>query len=125
MASITESNYVSDLVKYEEEDLEYSRDSVVVAAGQNLSIGTVVGKKTSDGKLYALAPTANDGTQDAVGVLVQSVDATLIDNTGVIIARHAILSDRAVVWPSGITASQKAAAIARLEAKGVLIRSGA
>lgn len=125
MASIAERHYVSDLVKYEEECLDYSRNQETVAAGQNLGIGTVVGKNTDDGKLYALNPSASDGTQNAFGVLIQDVDATLIDKTGIVIARHAVLADKAIVWPAGITAPQKAAAIAQMEVKGVLIRSAA
>lgn len=125
MATITERNNLADLVKYEEECLDYSRNAETVAAGQNLGLGTVLGRKTSDGKLYAIDPGASDGTQNAAGVLIQEVDATLIDRTGLVIARHAVLADKAVIWPAGITAPQKAAAIAQLEAKGILIRSAA
>lgn len=125
MAVINETSYISDLVKYEEECLDYSRNSETVAAGQNLGLGTVVGKKTADGKLYALNPAATDGTEISIGVLIEPVDATLIDKTGIIIARHAIVADRAVVWPAGITAAQKATAIAQLEAKGILLRQSA
>lgn len=125
MPSIAERNYVSDLVKYEEERLDYSRNVETVAAGQNLTLGTVLGQKTAGGKLYALDPAATDGTQNAYGVLLQDTDATLIDRVAVVIARHAVLADRAVIWPAGITASQKAAALGQLEAKGILIRSAA
>lgn len=125
MASITERQYIADLVKYEEECLDYSRDQETVAAGQNLGIGAVVGKQTADGKLYALDPAATDGTEIAFGVLIQDVDATLIDRTGIVVARHAVLADSKVIWPAGITVPQKAAAIAQLEAKGILIRSAA
>jgi len=125
MATMNESIYLADLVKYEEECLDYSRNQETVAAGQNLTIGTVVGKKAADGKLYALNPAANDGTEIAVGVLIQNVDATLVDKTGVIIARHALLADKYVVFPAGITATQKDSAIANLESKGILLRSAA
>jgi len=125
MAVITERNYISDLVKYEVENLDYSRNAETIAAGQNLGLGTVLGRKTADGKLYALAPAASDGTQNAHGVLIGDVDATLIDRTGIVVARHAVLADSKVVWPAGITVPQKAAAVAQLEAKGILIRSAA
>lgn len=125
MAVINETSYISDLLKYEEDCLNYSRNSGTVAAGQNLGLGTVVGKKTADGKLYALDPAATDGTEIAVGVLIEPVDATLIDKTGLIVARHAIVADRAVVWPSGIKNEQKATAIAQLESLGILVRPSA
>lgn len=125
MAVINETPYLSDLLKYEEDCLDYSRNSETVAAGQNIGLGTVVGKKTADSKLYALDPAATDGTETAAGVLIEPVDATLIDKTGLIVARHAIVADRAVVWPSGITNAQKAMAITQLESLGILVRASA
>jgi hypothetical protein len=125
MAVINEPINLADLVKYEEECLFYSRNEETVAAGQNLGIGTVVGRKSADGKLYALNPTANDGTESAIGILIEDVDATLIDKTGVILARHAVVADKYVVWPAGITAPQKASAISQLDARGILIRTAA
>lgn len=125
MAAINETPYLSDLLKYEEDCLGYSRNSETVAAGQNLGLGTVVGKKIADSKLYALDPAATDGTETAAGVLIEPVDAALIDKTGLIVARHAIVADRAVVWPSGITNAQKATAIAQLESLGILVRASA
>ena len=43
MAAAVEGNYLSDLV-LEEEDIDASRDAVTVLSGQNLAIGTVLGK---------------------------------------------------------------------------------
>ena len=68
MPAITQSKNLGDLLKYEAPNL-YSREAATVAAGQNLQLGTVLGKKTADGKLYALAPAAADGTETAVSVL--------------------------------------------------------
>ncbi len=63
-------------------------------------------------------PTATDGTQTAIGVIISDVNA----NKGVIIARGAMLADHAVVWPANITEEQKVAAIKQLEARGIIIR---
>lgn len=124
MAVINESAYLGDLVKYEESH-HYSRKQETVASGQNLGLGTVVGRQTTDGKIYALNPAATDGTQTAVGVLIESVDATLLDKTALILARHAIVADKALVWPAGITNPQKIAALAQLETIGVLVYQSA
>jgi hypothetical protein len=43
----------------------------------------------------------------------------------VIIARHAICSDKGLVWPSGITGAQKNTALGQLKALGILVREGA
>jgi hypothetical protein len=119
-----EPNRLGDWLKFEEDNL-YSRDQVTVIAGQNLKTGTVIGIITASGKVTQLAPSANDGSQNAAGVLVGDVDASAADAPGVIIARHAVCSDKALVWPSGITGAQKTAAIAQLKQLGILVREGA
>lgn len=50
--------------------------TVMVAAAQDLAKGTVLGKKTADGKFYPYDDTKTDGTQTAVGVLAEAVDST-------------------------------------------------
>lgn len=122
MPVITEGLNLGDLLKYEAPNL-YSRDQLTVAAGQNLVLGAVVGIDTLTEKVKALDPAATDGTEVAAGILTAAVDATLIDRPdGVAITRHAVVADHALTWPVGITAPQKAAAIAQLKALGVLVR---
>ena len=53
MTTITETNNLGDLLKYEASNL-YSRDQITVAKGQNLKLGTVVGCDTKDPS-YGLA----------------------------------------------------------------------
>jgi len=120
----TESTYLGDWLKFEEDNL-YSRDEVTVASGQNLAAGTVVGIITASGKVTQLAPGATDGSENAAGVLVGNVDATAGDQPGVIVARHAICSAQGLVWPASITDPQKATAISQLKALGILVREGA
>jgi hypothetical protein len=124
MAAKTEPNYLGDWLKFEEDNL-YSRDQVTVASGQNLKTGTVVGIITATGKATQLAPSANDGSENAAGVLIGDVDASAADTPGVIIARHAICSDKGLVWPSGITGPQKNTALSQLKSLGILVREGA
>ena len=69
---------------------------------------------------------ATDGTENAVGVLAGDVDATLIDREdSLLIARHAIVASHALVWPVAVTPTEKATAIAQLDARGVLVRTAA
>jgi len=125
MPTLTQAPNLGDLLKYEAPNL-YSREQATVAAGQNLSLGAVVGIDAATGKLKALDPTASDGSEVAVGVLALAVDATLIDREdAILIARHAIVARHALVWPVGITAAQKLAAIAQIEAHGILVRDSA
>lgn len=125
MTVITQPKNLGDLLKYEAPNL-YSREATTLAAGQNLQLGTVLGKKTADGKLYALAPAATDGSETAIGVLATDSDATLTDrNDAIVVARHAIVARNALIWPAGISAPQKAAAEAQLVTIGILVRDSA
>jgi hypothetical protein len=125
MPVITQTNNLGDLLKYEAPNL-YSREAATIAAGQNLLLGTVLGRNTTDGKCHALTPGATDGTDTAIGVLATDTDARLIDREDALrVARHAILARVAVIWPAGITAPQKLTAQAQLEALGILIRDSA
>ena len=72
-----------------------------------------------------LNPAASDGLQFAAGVLMEAVDASAAAKQTVIIARDAIVSRLALVWKSGVTAPQKAVAIAQLKTLGILVREGA
>jgi len=120
----TEAMNLGDLLKFEAPSL-YSRDRVTVAAGQNLQLGAVLGIVTASGKYKQIDPSAEDGSQVAAGVLLQTCDATLADrDNGLVVARHAIVSDHALQWPEAITAAEKASAIAQLKALGVLVRQG-
>ncbi|TDQ41866.1 head decoration protein [Tepidicella xavieri] len=124
MPVVTEGLNLGDLLKYEAPNL-YSRDQITVGAGQNLPLGTVVGLVTATGKIKQIDPSATDGSQYAAGVLMQAVDATLIDREdGLMLARHAIIADHALVWPATITAAEKQAAIAQLKSLGILVRKG-
>lgn len=115
---------LGDLLKYEAPNL-YSRDLVTVAAGQTLSLGAVVGIVAATSKVKVLDPSATDGSEVAAGVMIQGCDAALADREdGLMLARHATVSDHALVWPSGITLAEKSLAIGQLKAAGILVRKG-
>ncbi len=113
----------SAFLKAEETEHRYSRDSITVAAGQNLARGTVLGRITASGKFATFAPAATDGTQTAAGVLLDAVDATAADREGVAIVREAIVAREALVFAGAPTQPQKDAAIATLKTLGVVARS--
>lgn len=124
MPAINEAMNLGDLLKYEAPNL-YSRDRVTVAAGQFLALGTVIGIVAVTGKVKMLDPTATDGSQFAAGVLLQTTDAQLIDrDDGLIVARHAIVADHALVFSAVITDAEKQAAIQQLKNLGILVRKG-
>jgi hypothetical protein len=126
MNAIQESPNLGDLLKYEEDCLNYSREIVTVAAGQNLELGSVVGRITATNKIKRLDPVASDGSESPAGILLGNVDATLIErDDALLLTRHAVVASSAVVWPPGITAPEKEVAIASLASLGILIRQSA
>lgn len=125
MPALQEPLNLGDLLKYEAPNL-YSRDLATVAAGQSLVLGTVVGRDPATAKLSPIAPSAEDSSAEAVGVLATDIDATLIDREdALLIARHAMVASHALVWPADITPAQKATAVLQLQARGVLVRTAA
>ena len=123
MTTVTEPNNLGDLLKFEQDAL-YSRDEVTVATGQALALGAVVGRNSSS-EIVAIDPSATDGTEIAIGVMAETVEATAATTPAVIIARHALVAQPALVWPSGITAAQIATALSQLEQRGIVAREGA
>jgi hypothetical protein len=123
MTSYVEPNNLGDLVKYEADNY-YSRDVVTLESGQNLKIGTVLGQITASGKMTALAPGAETGQAAAVGILLQDTDASAADQETIMLARHSTVVDSNVIWPAGIQAAAKNAAITQLKTLGILIRKG-
>lgn len=126
MATYKQPNNLGDVLKQEAEQY-FSRDVVTLAQGQNLKLGTVVGK-LADGKVTALDLTTQDpktGAETAYGILLQDTDATTADQETVIAARDAAVAGNALIWPTAITTTEKTAVLEQLKERGILIRKGA
>jgi hypothetical protein len=121
---IIEKNNLGDILKYEGANL-YSREEVTVAAGQNLRLGTIVGRVAASDLIKQLAPTAEDGTEVAIGILAGDVDASAGNTKAIAIVREAIVAHNAVIWPASIIAAQKKAATESLKTYGIVLRKGA
>ncbi len=97
-----------------------------LANGGTMTIGDyfliiVAGYTTPEAKAWD--PTAVDGTQEAWGVLLDAVDATIAAQDGVAITRHAEIATSALSWKTTVTAAQKAEAYRQLAATAVIARS--
>lgn len=121
---ITEGANLADLLKYEAPNL-YSREEVTVEAGQNLKLGTVVGRVSATDQIKQFNPTAEDGSQKAIGVLLQNVDASEKTEMAIMAAREVLVAKKYVIWPSEITEEQKKSATENLYDRGIVLRKGA
>lgn len=78
-------------------------DGYVVASGQNVVAKyTVVGRVTASGKLAKHNPSATDGSQTAIGITTQPVDATSADQK-VAIYTGGYFNHAALTWHASLT----------------------
>jgi len=88
------------------------------AVGDAFTITVAAGS----GQYAAFDPAAVDGTAVAAGILWAAVDATDAARPGVAIVRDAEINGEEIGWPEGISAGDKAAAIADLASLGIIVR---
>lgn len=100
-----------------------SRDPILIAAGTGtVEPGTVLGRITATGQYVPLNLAGADGSEIAAGVLFDEVTRGGSPVRGVGVVRFAELNGFELIWPGGITNPQKAAAIAQLEQRGLVVR---
>jgi hypothetical protein len=120
---------LGDLLKYEL-NASYCRETITLKAGTNYALGSVLGKITASGK-YRLSPAAlvigDEGAETAIAVLIEAIDATAADKTGLIAARGpAIVSKAALVFDASVDqAAEKTAKHSQLAAAGIVPRETA
>lgn len=90
------------------------------AAGAAVGFGTVLAKVA--GNYVPLDPAGVDGSEIPAAVLAEDVPVRTDTKTGTVIARGAVVEETELVWPS-MTAPQLAAALATLEARGIVVRA--
>lgn len=94
------------------------------AVGDTFTIEVTEGS----GSIRALNPAAVDGSQEACGFVIDDYDASDQAVSGVAIVRDAVIVAADLVWPTmdpAITDDQKAAALAQLAARGIVVREEA
>jgi len=103
---------------------DYTRETVTITSGAGkLDPGTVLGRITTGGKYTSFAPGASNGSQNASGILWDSVDASAADAPAVILLRGpAIVNRHDLVWPDGATEAQITTATTALASIGIILR---
>jgi hypothetical protein len=129
MPALTMLPTLGDLLKYEL-SANYCRETVTLKAGTSYALGAVLGKITATAK-YRLSPaaavTGDEGAETAVAVLIEAVDATEGDRTGLVVARGpVILAKAALVYDASVDqAAEITAKEAELAAAGLVPRDTA
>ncbi|MEM1113273.1 MAG: head decoration protein [Pseudomonadota bacterium] len=99
-----------------------SREEGVLVTGQNLVVGTVLGKITASGSYTAFNQDASDGSQVAAGVLYGAVDASTEDKPCVVHVRSCELMAQALTWPADITGPEQLQAQSEMAALDIILR---
>lgn len=97
------------------------KEGVMASGGGVVEAGTVVGIVTASGKYAPLDTEASDGSEDAAGVLFDTVDATSADADCVVSAALTAVNASEIIWPDGISDGDKNTAIAALEARQITV----
>lgn len=128
MVTLTEGRFASDWLKREADSLFSREEAVIVSGAGVVESGTVVGKITASGKYTPVTVAAADGSQNAAGIVMWTVDATSVDATAVIIARDAIVVHQGLKYGADVdTSAERAAIHTALGALNppILVREGA
>jgi head decoration protein D len=126
MPVFTQPPSTGDLLKYED-NANYTRETVILLAGTDYAIGSVLGIVTASGK-YTLSPdTGATGEEVANAVLLEAIDATSADAIGLILARGpAIVSKAQLVFDASVSTAVKITAKEnQLVAAGIVPRDAA
>ena len=129
MPVLTQSPTLGDLLKYELSGA-YNRETVTLKSGTSYPLGAVLGRITASGK-YRLSPaatvTGDEGAETAIAVLLQPIDATAADQTGLVAARGpALISKAALAFDASVDQpAEKTAKHAQLAAAGIVPRETA
>ncbi|RXS99026.1 head decoration protein [Acinetobacter junii] len=119
MTTYTEPKYLSDVLIVEVAPNWTKQNGLLAATTIALVIGTVLSKDAS-GIYQPIDFAATDGTEDAVAVLATHADINTSQQKIVLIARGATVAKNELVFPEGATEPQIAAALAQLEALGIV-----
>lgn len=129
MTTLTMAPTLGDLLKFELNG-SYCRETVTLKSGTSYALGAVLGKITASGK-FRLSPAAevvgDEGAETAIAVLIEAVDASAADKTGLVVARGpVIVSKAALVFDASVDqASEKTAKYGQLAAAGIVPRNPA
>jgi len=102
-----------------------SRANVMLADGENLQPGTVLGQDTTTSEFKILDPAAGDGSEVAKAVLLKASHADGAALEVAVIDTDAEVIEALLVWATGVTDAQKQTAYAQLGDAGIKVRPSA
>lgn len=124
MNILEEKDNTGDIVRYEV-DQNYTRETIIVKAGQQLEAGALLRKRSEDSKYTLPSIGEDDGTKKVLGVLLKRVDASAEDQEAVMLCRGpAIIIENALKYNSSASEEDVLGYVKDLENLGILVRKG-
>ena len=99
-----------------------SREEIIVESGENLKVGTVLGKITASETYAQVDLAASDGSEVAAGILFHDVDATDADKEGAAHVRDCEVMGDELIYPDGADANDIATINGQLADLGIIVR---
>jgi len=122
MTTLTETPHAGEFL-VSEANGTLSREVVTIASGSGVvPAGLVLGKITASGKYKPYDDDNADGSETAVCLAYDTVDATSADKKAVVIFRNAEVRASAILWAATNDATDKANGLADLVAKNIIAR---
>lgn len=122
MTTLTETPHAGEFL-VSEANGTLSRAVVTIASGSGVvPAGLVLGKITASGKYKPYDDDNADGSETAVCLAYDTVDATSADKKAVVIFRNAEVRASAILWAATNDATDKANGLADLVAKNIIAR---
>lgn len=118
--TLTEGPHTGEFI-LSEANGQLSREEVTIESGQDLSAGHVLGEASS-GEYKEYDPNNADGSQTAVAVLYDNVDATGGAQPAAVVRRNAEVDSNRLVWFTGASQSQKDTGAADLASNDIIVR---
>lgn len=121
MTTQNETTHAGDFI-LSEANGNRSRDNATLISGQDLQAGAVIGKITSGGKWTAYDPSASDGSQTNLGILLSAIDASGGDTACVVIARDCEVNGDQLIYKDVSPAPVPATVATALLLTGIVVR---
>ena len=124
MGKLTEGYFRGEFM-ISEADAGRSRELLTVISGQVLVPGEVLGKITASSKYTAWDEDASDGSEDAVAIAHEAIDASGGDLAGWLVTRECVVNNSDLTYSASADAGELAAAVVNLALTNIIVRTPA
>lgn len=122
MPTYTEPKHLGDVLLVEVKAGWTKQTALLSATSVALAIGCVLAQK-DDGEFTPIDFAAGAPLNKAAAVLAANVDESQVAQKTVMIKRGATVAKNELIWPAGATDEQIKAALAELEALGIVAQN--